>query len=192
LFFGSGPAHGLTVASHTPTGWHFVAVGNQDSTAALMLPAVAGVAVMAGLLLPAVAKAKTKAQAINSVSQLKQINLAARIYAADHRDVFPPAETWCDELKDALGNYQVLKDKADTSDGRCSYAFNAKLSRMNVDKVDANTVAFFEAEGGWNQHGGRELLLPAPRHGNAYAIGFADGSVRQVSVSEIDRLRWNP
>ena len=193
LLFGSEPAYGLTVASHTATGWHVVAVGNRDSSAAaLMLPAVGGVAVMAGLTLPALAKAKSKAQAISSVTQLKQVGLAARIYANDHNDIFPPAENWCDTLKNELGSFKVLKAPADTSSGRCSYAYNAKLSRMDEGKINPGTVAFFETEGGWNQHGGRELLLPAPRQGGVYVIGFADGSVQQVPPSQIDTLRWNP
>ena len=47
------------------------------------------VAIMAGLMLPALAKAKTKAQSIQCVNHLKQIGLAARIYAGDHNDRFP-------------------------------------------------------------------------------------------------------
>jgi type II secretory pathway pseudopilin PulG len=193
LFFGGEPAYGLTVASHTATGWHVVAVGNRDSsTVALMLPAVGGVGVLAGLTLPALAKAKSKAQTISSVSQLKQVCLAARIYANDHNDAFPPAENWCDALKDELGTFKILKAPADTSSGACSYAYNAKLSRMDEGKINPQTVAFFETAGGWNQHGGRELLIPAPRQGGVYVIGFADGSVRQVPASQIDQLRWNP
>ena len=42
------------------------------------------VAVMAGLLLPALAKAKEKAVEINCVNNLKQVGLAARIWAGDH------------------------------------------------------------------------------------------------------------
>ena len=193
LLFGGEPSFGLTVASHTDTGWHVVAVGNRDSSAiALMLPAVGGVAVMAGLTLPALAKAKGKAQTINSVNQLKQICLAARMYANDHNDAFPPAENWCDALKNELATFKVLKAPADTSSGACSYAYNAKLSRLDEGKINPQTVAFFETDGGWNQHGGRELLLRAPRQGGVYVIGFADGSVRQVPPSQISTLRWNP
>ena len=51
---------------------------------------VAPSAVLAGLLLPALAKAKGKAQSISCVNNLKQIGLAARIYATDHNDAYPP------------------------------------------------------------------------------------------------------
>src|SRR5262249_12180078 len=45
--------------------------------------------ILAGMLLPALAKAKSKAQSIACVNHLKTIGLAFRIYAADHRDLFP-------------------------------------------------------------------------------------------------------
>jgi len=45
--------------------------------------------VPAGLVLPALARAKSKAMRINCVNNLKQIALAARMYSGDHKDVFP-------------------------------------------------------------------------------------------------------
>ena len=47
-------------------------------------------AIIAGMALPALAKAKSKAQSISCVNNLKQLGLAARIYANDHNDVYPP------------------------------------------------------------------------------------------------------
>ena len=43
------------------------------------------------MLLPALAKAKKRAQRINCVNNLKQAALAFRIWAADHEDQFPMA-----------------------------------------------------------------------------------------------------
>ena len=48
------------------------------------------VPILAAMLLPALAQAKGKAQSINCVSNLKQVNLAARIWSNDHGDKFPP------------------------------------------------------------------------------------------------------
>jgi hypothetical protein len=54
-------------------------------------------------------------------------------------------------------------------------------------------VLFFETENAqWNQNGGPKLLLPRPRGGGPYIIGFADGSVQQVPASKIGSLRWDP
>jgi hypothetical protein len=193
LFGANNPSHSLSVSAHTPTGWHSTGVGNQDSASAvLLLPTVGVTAVGAGMLLPALAKAKARAQAISSVNNLKQLGLGARMYANDHKNQFPKAESWCDDLKEVVGSPKVYKAADDPGTGDCSYAFNAKLSGMDENKINPQTVLFFETESGWNQHGGPELMLRQPRSGGVYVIGFADGSVQQLTPARIESLRWDP
>jgi len=151
------------------------------------------IGILAGMLLPALAAAKRKAQQISCVNNEKQLALSMRIYAGDNGNHFPAATNWCDAIKSTVGSDKIFHCPTDKPGTRCSYAYNAKLDGLDVNQVKPNTVLLFESDAGWDASGGPELLPGGSRHlSGINIVAFADGSVRMVKPAEIGTLQWNP
>ncbi|MBI5387208.1 MAG: DUF4190 domain-containing protein [Verrucomicrobia bacterium] len=142
------------------------------------------------LMLPALAKAKSRAQTIACVNNMKQVALGVRIYANDHNDSFPPAATWCDAVLPSVGTKNVLKCPAERAFGTSTYGYNAKLDGKKASEIDPQTVMIFECKPGWNTSGGAKDMVS--HHFGTYVVALADGSVQQVSGKRMQTLRWDP
>jgi prepilin-type processing-associated H-X9-DG protein len=146
----------------------------------------------AGMLLPALAKAKARAQQVQCSSNLKQLALAARMYANDTNDRFPYATNWCEALQAYSLPQKVFYCPANRESQLCGYGYNAALSGLTEDKINSSTVLFFEIPGGWNVSGGPEQAIQRARHQRMVNVAFVDGSVISISQDQLEGLRWQP
>ncbi len=159
----------------------------------MMLLLIPIVAIMAGMLLPALSQAKNRAQTIMGMSNVKQLSLGVSMYAADHEDTLPVAATWCDQIMPMIGSPLPFQRPSDPNGTRGAYGLNVRVAGAKQGTVHRETVLIFElATPGWNRAGGPEIMRQPSRRGETMIVGFADGHAEAVPANRLSSLRWDP
>ena len=151
-----------------PDGAQSVTQGTQEPASLLVGAAVvAPTAILAGMLLPALSNAKSKAQEISCVNNLKQIGLALRIYATDDDDMFPPD---LESLEDyiAAPSPMILVCPVDPNANR--------LRDVTWSEFDSDNCSYQYLEPGLKE-GEKPFDTPVVRCKFHGSVARADGSV---------------
>lgn len=130
----------------------------------LSLALIPVIAIFAGLMLPALAKAKDKAQRISCVNNMKQIGLAARMWSNDHGEKFPPDFA---SMSNELATPIILVCPGDSS----------KTKAMNWSEFGPGNLTYEYLEPGIDEkNAAQTVVFQCPIHDN---VGMGDGSVQQ-------------
>jgi len=143
------------------------------------------------LLAPPSHRPETTARILCAV-RLMTFRWAFEAYCSD-QDIktYPSSEKWCDLLVERTGsskNRFLCQGAMEVGDkGPSHYAINPSCKPNSP----SDTVLLFETKGGWNQHGGPEILTTEHHQNKGCNILFNDGSVKFVTKEKLDELKWN-
>jgi len=141
--------------------------------------------------IPALVRARERAQASVCITNLKQLNMALNMYSADYDQRFPLKDNWNESLQPYYKKRSVLICPS-VGDGTPSYGANDLIAGIQQSDVKSPfaLVSFFDSIPGLNESGGEELLPSPPRHLGRNNVGFVDGHVE--SVEQLNPFNWDP
>ena len=185
-----GPAGGVTWVDDQ--GYHAHAISPFPGSGVLCTQndlAISQAAMLTGVMLPAVSAARSSAQEAAGLSHLKQISIAAIVYAHEHRDAYPP------HLGAALPytNNAAAVFIHPSAKARPPAGFAQMTEQEQSDWVNEHTSYLYFVAGRKASEGNPSMDIIAcakPRFARQGRIGvaFADGHCETVPVGRVHAM----
>ena len=157
---------------------------------------------------------RAKVERVRCHIRLGSIAQWLTIYAEEGDGRLPDAANWCDTLCSTFPRVldaDIFRCSQSVADAwkpyvffigglkallggpalpRCTYGFNAKVSRAKFKDLPPDVVLAFGTHGGWNQHGGASDVVA--RHRGYAMVVFADAHIEMRPREQLAELRWEP
>jgi prepilin-type N-terminal cleavage/methylation domain-containing protein len=180
-----------------------------------LLVVIAIIAILAGMLLPALARAKEAGKRIACVNNLRQLGLAAVMYVDEHNGNFPTRTVrgrWPSQLRDGYKDARILKCPSDVPNPASNGTdpVNYPFDSTNRSYIINGWNDYFEAQMGGNLPNLNAIIDQsmlesrirepsetivfgekrgdAPQHGHFY-MDFLEGPSVGNDVTEVDQSR---
>ena len=128
-----------------------------------LLVVIAIIAILAAMLLPALSRTKTKSQSIKCASNLKQINIALKLYVDDNRDSYPAHLGWGDVGGQCPANPFLPQD--------LYYGCSTAVSNRPLNRYAGNFEVFrCPADRGDSYPANDSVKNCYDRYGNSYLV----------------------
>jgi hypothetical protein len=122
-------------------------------------------------------------------SNLGGLGKTIRSYSDQYDHKYPTSDRWCDLIAEYadVNEIWICRGALKHGDkGPCHYAINPNCSPNSPP----DTVLLFETTGGWNQHGGPEILTTENHEGEGCNILFNNCKVEFIKPEQFNELKW--